>query len=192
MRRTLVDFCNVRASGDDNHLRPDSRPIENPHEHAENAASVEAVETPMESAAEDVAEPSKPEEEEREETDEEIEGFMVINDGKIEEAEGSLIGQDRLATLFTKLIYAGSATDILSTGEEFRTLTIAFPKHCYSVSRSGPRIYISRYAHLSRSAEVFVNSNKNTVEAAEKKIETKKKVEDELAEMRIAEEKPSR
>ncbi|KAI6210254.1 hypothetical protein M3Y96_00308500 [Aphelenchoides besseyi] len=169
-------------------------PIENPNEQPENAAAVEAVETQqsMESAVEDVvAEPSKLEEEEREETDEEIEGFMVINDGKIEEAEGSLVGQDRLATLFTKLIYAGSATDILSTGEEFRTLTIAFPKHCYSVSRSGPRIYISRYAHLSRSAEVFVNSNKNTVEVAEKKIEDKKKVEDELAEMRIAEENPA-
>jgi len=90
-------------------------------------------------------------------------GSMVINEGQIESVSGSLVGQDHLAQIFQRLLQSGCGEEVLTTGERFKTVTIAFPQHYYTISRRGPKIYVDRLAHNSASAEMFVNSQTNTV-----------------------------
>jgi hypothetical protein len=90
-------------------------------------------------------------------------GSMVINEGQIESSTGSLVGQEHLAQIFQRLLQSGCAEEVLTTGERFKTVTIAFPQHYYTISRRGAKIYVARLAHNSASAEMFVNSASNTV-----------------------------
>lgn len=76
-------------------------------------------------------------------------GSMVINEGQVESSTGSLIGQEHLAQIFQRLLQSGCAEEVLTTGERFKTVTIAFPQHYYTISRRGPKIYIARLAHNS-------------------------------------------
>jgi hypothetical protein len=95
--------------------------------------------------------------------DVDLHGSMVINEGQIESVSGSLVGQDHLAQIFQRLLQSGCGEEVLTTGERFKTVTIAFPQHYYTISRRGPKIYVSRLAHNADSAELFVNSQANTV-----------------------------
>lgn len=88
-------------------------------------------------------------------------GSMVIHDGQIESATGSLVGQDHLAQIFQRLLQSGSADEVLKTGEAFKTVTIAFPQHYYTISRQGLRIYVSRMIHESERLECLMIRSPN-------------------------------
>lgn len=89
-----------------------------------------------------------------------------------------MINQEHLAQIFQRLLQSGSGEELLTTGERFKTVTIAFPQHYYTISRRGPKIYVTRLGHNSArlaiiiafncqffSAETFVNSSSNTAAA---------------------------
>jgi len=99
-------------------------------------------------------------------------GLMVINNGSVESSSGSLVGQDHLAQIFQRLLQSGCGEDVLTTGERFKTVTIAFPQHYYTISRRGTRIFVARLAHHSASAEMFVNSASNTVQSNRRQAES--------------------
>ncbi|CAD5233729.1 unnamed protein product [Bursaphelenchus xylophilus] len=93
----------------------------------------------------------------------EDQGLMIIENGSVVQAVGSLTGMEGKCKLFCQIINAATK-DELATTDQLETVTIAYPHHYLAISKKDTKVYVIRMAHAAASAEMFVNSELNTLD----------------------------
>ncbi|CAD5231259.1 unnamed protein product [Bursaphelenchus okinawaensis] len=92
----------------------------------------------------------------------EEQGLMIIDEGNVVQAVGSMTKMKKFCSLFCQIINAATE-DALTSTDMLETITIAYPRHYLAISKKDTKVYVIRMGHTG-SAEMFVNSELNTLE----------------------------